>query len=348
MGQNIAILGAGGFLGSHITAALIARGHRVHAADHCLAKLSMTHERLHRHERDVRDAGFQSELLAEVDTVLSLTAICQPAAYNTQPLAVIRASYDDLVSVVQRAAESSKRLIHFSTCEVYGRAAMGADGPMTTMNEQDSSLLLGPVHMERWTYACAKQLLERTIWAQGRHAGLAFTIVRPFNVIGARMDHIPGVDGEGVPRVLACFMHALLSGRDLLLVNGGSQRRSFVYIDDFVEAVLRVVDRPRQCNGQIINIGAPDNDISIADLADRLIAAYRERVGPSPSAVRQVSAVDFYGDGYDDTQVRIPDIGAAQRLLDWQPHTSVDAMLAPIIDDYVKRYGTTLAEATPQ
>ena len=71
------------------------------------------------------------------------------------------------------------------------------------MIEDETALWLGPVHKERWSYACAKQLLERVIFAQGRHAGLPFTIIRPFNVIGPRMDFVDGVDGEGIPRVLA-------------------------------------------------------------------------------------------------------------------------------------------------
>ena len=78
------------------------------------------------------------------------------------------------------------------------------------MVEDETALFLGPVARERWTYAAAKQLLERVIWAHGRHGGLPFTIVRPFNVIGPRMDFIPGVDGEGIPRVLACFLNALM------------------------------------------------------------------------------------------------------------------------------------------
>jgi len=128
------------------------------------------------------------------------------------------------------------------------------------MDEEKTSLTLGPIRRERWTYAAAKQLLERQIWAYGRHRGLKFTLVRPFNVIGPRMDFIPGVDGEGIPRVLASFLHALMAGQDLLLVNGGRQRRSFVDVAEFVDALGRVVDRPSACQGQILNLGNDAND----------------------------------------------------------------------------------------
>jgi UDP-apiose/xylose synthase len=137
----------------------------------------------------------------------------------------------------------------------------------TSASKGESALVLGPIHQQRWTYACAKQLLERRIWALGAERDLDFTIVRPFNVIGPRMDFIPGIDGEGVPRVLARFMHALLLGRPLELVEGGMQRRSFVTVDDICDAVLRIVERPKVCRQQIVNGGNPDNDVSIAELA---------------------------------------------------------------------------------
>src|SRR6185295_2961621 len=128
------------------------------------------------------------------------------------------------------------------------------------MHEDETALALGPVHKERWSYACAKQLLERVIWAHGRHAGLPFTLVRPFNVIGPRMDFLPGVDGEGIPRVLASFMHALMTGEDLALVDGGGQRRSFLAVAELVDALCLVLDRPQHCRGEILNLGNPRND----------------------------------------------------------------------------------------
>src|SRR5262249_37235369 len=176
-----------------------------------------------------------------------------PALYNTVPLEVIDASYTHLVPWVRRCAERDVRLIHFSTSEVYGRMAMDALGRRTPeMNEANSALFLGPVSSERWTYACAKQLLERVIWAHGRHGRLSFTILRLFNVIGPRMDFLPGEDGEGTPRVLASFMNALLRGQELPLVDGGRNRRTFMSTDDLVQAVLRIVERPEACRGQIL------------------------------------------------------------------------------------------------
>jgi UDP-apiose/xylose synthase len=214
------------------------------------------------------------------------------------------------------------------------------------MSEDETALFLGPVHKERWSYACAKQLLERVIWAHGQHAGLPFTIVRPFNVIGPRMDFLPGLDGEGVPRVLASFMSALLRGEPLPLVDGGQQRRSFISVGDFTEGVLRILERPAACRGEILNLGNGANDASVRELAEALAAAYARCVpGAPPARLAEVSAQDFYGPGYDDTRERMPDMNKAERLLDFHPTTTLAAMLPEIVADYVARYQAPLAAA---
>jgi UDP-apiose/xylose synthase len=340
--ERIAVLGAGGFLGSHIAPALALVGDtEIDAVDVQFEKLGPEHERIHRIRARIDQPEVIDEVVRRCDTVLSLTALCNPALYNTTPIEVIDASYSDLVPLVKACAIHRKRLIHFSTCEVYGRTALDSAGrPMRDMKEEETGFFLGPLDRERWTYACAKQLLERVIWACGRHRGLEFTIIRPFNVIGARMDFIPGVDGEGVPRVLASFIGALLRGEDLLLVDGGRQRRSFISAEDFVGAIVAVLKRRDACRGEVLNVGNPSNDISIRELAVALSRAFAARLpGAAPGRLRDVPAEEVYGPGYDDTAERIPDIAKARRLLDWEPRMSMAETIPPIVDDYLARYG---------
>jgi UDP-apiose/xylose synthase len=357
---RIAVLGAGGFIGSHLVPALLhpapadrrgdpelhptAADREIWAVDVSFAKLAPTDGRVRRIQARLDQPGLIDEIVDRCEVVVSLTALCNPALYNTRPLEVIDASYTDLIPLVRRCTERQRWLVHFSTCEVYGRAALDGRGqPTDRMNEDQSALWLGPLHRERWTYACAKQLLERVIFASGRHHGLPFTIVRPFNVIGPRMDFVPDIDGEGIPRVLAMFMSALLRGEDLALVDGGKQRRSFVSIDEFVQAVVRIIERPGPCQGEVFNLGNPTNDVSIAELAELIGQAYQQQVPGARVATRQVTAEDFYGPGYDDCDERIPDIAKAQRLLGWTPGTPLAEMLAPIVADYRARYGAEIA-----
>jgi UDP-apiose/xylose synthase len=278
-----------------------------------------------------------------------LTALCNPALYNTVPLEVIDANYTHLLPWVKRCAERGVRLVHFSTSEVYGRMAIHTSGERTTeMNEEATGLFLGPVDCERWSYACAKQLLERVIWAYGRHQNLSFTIVRLFNVIGPRMDFLPGEDGEGTPRVLASFMNALLRGEELPLVDGGRRRRTFMSTADLVEALLRIVERPQACRGQILNLGNPANDVSIRELGEMLAGEFAARVPDAPvGRFRDVTAEELYGAGYDDSEERIPDIGKARALLEWEPEETLGDMLPSIVDDYVVRYASLLRSTLP-
>jgi UDP-apiose/xylose synthase len=342
---RIAVLGAGGFIGSHLVPRLAARPDTtVEAVDVTFDKLAPGLPRVRRRLASLADRGVLDQITARADIVVSLSALCNPALYNTRPLEVIDANYTDLVPLVKLCAERRRWLVHLSTCEVYGRRALTPTGrPARRMDEDQTALCLGPIHRERWTYAAAKQLLERVIWAHGRHHGLPFTIVRPFNVIGPRMDFIPGVDGEGIPRVLAAFMHALLTGDDLVLVDGGRQRRSFLYVDEFVDALVRIIDRPAICQGEILNLGNDRNDVSIRALARALAAAFRAQRPAAPRpCLRTRSAAAFYGPGYDDSTVRIPAMGKARRLLDWRPRMPLAEMLPPIVADYLARYEARL------
>ena len=348
--QRIAVLGAGGFLGSHLVPGLLERFDcEIDAVDIDFQKLECTDPRVRRIRARVEDPSVVREITERSRVVLSLTALCNPAQYSTIPLQVIDANFMHLLPLVEACAARRVRLIHFSTAEVYGLRALDAAGdPSLEMNEDSSSLVMGPIHRERWTYACAKQLLERVIWAHGQHGHLPFTIIRPFNTIGPRMDYVPGVDGEGTPRVLACFMANLLRGVPLQLVDGGSQKRAFMAASDMVEAVCRVVERPSACNGQILNLGNPNNNLSIAELARHLAQAFSALVPEAPAArFESVGAADFYGPGYDDTGERIPDIRKARSLLSWEPRLSLSEMLPSIVSDYAQRYGARIAAQRP-
>jgi UDP-apiose/xylose synthase len=174
---------------------------------------------------------------------------------------------------------------------------------------------------------------------------LKFTVVRPFNVIGPRMDFIPGIDGEGIPRVLASFMHALLAGTDLMLVDGGRQRRSFVDVGEFVDGLARIVDRRAACQGQILNLGGDVNDVSIRQLARAVSAAFRALRPDAPAPrCRSISAARFYGPGYDDSIVRVPSVAKAERLLDWRPRVRLHEMLPGIVADYLARYQSRIGD----
>ncbi len=349
---RLLLLGCGGFIGSHLVERLLrTTGCRIEGIDISSAKIEpfLEHERFEFSCLDVHESGLVSNAVARADTVVSLVALCNPAQYNTIPLKVIDIDYIRSLQIVQMCAQMGKRLIQFSTSEVYGKtlsAFLPPDSPLRNdpdyfiLKEDQSPLLMGPVSAQRWSYASSKQLLERSIYAYGFEQGLDYTIIRPFNFIGPRMDYIPGIDGEGTPRVLACFMDALLNGKPIKLVDGGENRRCFTYIDDAVDGIVKILQRPKESRQQIFNIGNPDNEVTIARLANMMIESFRGlRKNLGDMTVQKISSLDFYGRGYQDSDRRVPDISKAKRLLEWSPKTDLRIALQKTIEYYVHAYG---------
>jgi UDP-apiose/xylose synthase len=355
---KLCILGCGGFIGSHLLDRVLADpSYTVIGIDKSAEKIKrhLSNSRLDFTLGDIYTMEAIATCVEQSDIVLSLAALCNPSLYNTIPLRVLENNYSQPSAIVKVCAEQKKRLIHFSTCEVYGRTAGSyVSGPhglaVEPFNEDRSPYVLGPISAQRWTYACAKQLLERLIYAYGFERGLEYTIVRPFNFIGPRMDFIPGIDGEGVPRVIACFMEALLFNTPLKLVDGGFNRRAFTAISDAIDAIMGIIKNPEKSKNQIFNIGNPANETTIADLARRMKRIY-QKLSPKYAGqtidIVNVSSEEFYGKGYEDSDRRIPDISKARELLQWEPKTSLDDALSLTIESYVREYGARAIEENP-
>mmetsp|Transcript_16861 Transcript_16861/g.54906 ORF Transcript_16861/g.54906 Transcript_16861/m.54906 type:complete len:224 (+) Transcript_16861:649-1320(+) len=206
-------------------------------------------------------------------------------------------------------------------------------------------MIMGAVSAQRWCYACAKQLVERLIYAHGTQNNLKFTIVRPYNWIGPRMDYIPGVDGkdDGQPRVLASFMTALMKGEPLVLVNGGEVFRTFCYVDDACDAVLRMVEHPDKSVGHTFNVGNPDNNIRISDLAELMSDMYSRITGKPKATTKKVSGEEYYGKGYEDSDLRIPSMKLINKQLDWSPKTSLKDAMEMTMKVFIEKYADKLA-----
>ncbi len=312
--MKILLLGAGGFLGSHIAEALVAQAaHQVVGLDLDDGKLAGIGGPNFRFVRgDVRDDDRVSELAVDVDVVVDLVSYANPSIYVTRPLEVFDLNFRSNLSVADLCVERGLRLIQFSTSEVYGR-------PLEpTYREDASPLVMGPVTKQRWIYAAAKQMLERVLHAYGLEDRLDYTIIRPFNVIGSRLDYLVPAGTMGGPRVFSHFMSALLTGGPMYLVNGGEAHRSFTHIADAADAMLTILEHPG-ASKQIFNLGNPANDTSIRNLALLMQELYEELTGIAPANdLVEVSGEEFYGEGYEDTN-RVPPDVTKLRALGWEP-----------------------------
>lgn len=353
--MKILNLGCSGFVGSHLTERLLAEGHTVIGVDVYSDKIEefIDHENLVFIEDDIRSQRLNLDELVETsDLVIDLIAYANPGLYIKIPLEVFRLNFAENLKIAEACVRHKKRLVQFSSCEVYGKTVVSVlknelsdpeDPRYALFSEDKSDFILGHVGKHRWIYACAKQFLERVIHAYGIEQGFQYTIIRPFNFIGPKIDYLLD-ETDGVPRVFSFFMDALISGTQMKLVNGGHHRRCYTYIDDAIECIYRIVENPGNvCDKQIFNIGTPENEISMRELAVMMREIYTEKLLFPPSSsllpeIVEVSAEDFYGEGYEDSDRRIPDITKANSLLGWKPKWNLRDMLEITMRYYVTEY----------
>lgn len=239
---TVAIVGCGGFIGSHLLDAVLERTRwRVFGVDLDFYRLQhrLNHERCEFLCADLADPAVV-ERIAQFPLVVNLAAICTPSRYMGEACEVIRSNYDHPAALAEACAKSGAWLVHFSTSEIYGKTAADSG----ELVEDSTPAVFGPVTASRWSYATAKLLAERFIAGL---PGLRWTVVRPFNFVGPYMDFMPGVDGEGIPRVLANFSTALLRGEPLKLVNGGKAKRCFTSVHDAIDFLFALFDAGLGC-----------------------------------------------------------------------------------------------------
>jgi UDP-apiose/xylose synthase len=352
--RRLIILGCGGFVGSHLTDRLLASGEfEIFGYDITSKKCSQHLDNPDFHFREgYVDSSNTEEILgdkiADVEAIFSLAAVCNPAEYIKNPVFTIESNFIHAYKLVDLCTKAGTWLIHTSTCEVYGRTIASyipgdeyTDANLYEQREDETPLVMGPIVNQRWTYAAAKALFERYIYANHTENGLPFTIVRPYNWFGPRMDYIPGRDGEGVPRVLACFMKALLDGQPLQLVDGGGAHRTITYIQDSVDALTRMLDVPKARN-QTFNIGNRANECTVAELAHMMREVYADITGDGrfkEHPIEDVSSEKFYGPGYEDCDRRVPDVSKAERLLGWDPKYDLRETLRITMQYFHDTYG---------
>lgn len=334
--KRILILGVNGFIGHHLTRQLLARTDwHVYGMDLQSDRVEpfLSDSRFHFVEGDITiNREWVEYHIRKCDVVLPLVAIATPATYVREPLKVFELDFEANLPIVRYCVKYRSRIIFPSTSEVYGMS------PDTQFDPYASNLVLGPINKSRWIYSCAKQLLDRIIWSYGAEGQLDFTLIRPFNWIGSGLDSIH-TPKEGSSRVLTQFLGHIARGENIQLVDGGAQMRSFTYVDDAMDCLLRIIDNPGGiASGKIYNIGNPANNYSIRQLAEMMLKIARSRPEYREAAQRVrtnvVASSQYYGEGYQDIQTRVPVIDNTSRDLQWHPTTDMHTALEAIFDSY--------------
>ncbi len=340
--MKILILGVNGFIGNALTRRILTtRDWEVFGMDLYSNKLdqALDHPRFHFLEGDIAiNKEWIEYHIKKCDLVLPLVAIATPMTYVKNPLRVFELDFEENLRIVRQCVKYGSRIIFPSTSEVYGMC------PDAEFSEDDSTLVLGPIHKQRWIYSCSKQLLDRVIWAYGQEGKLRFSMIRPFNWIGPKLDDLYAAK-EGSSRVVTQFILNLIQREPIKLVDGGYQKRCFTYVEDGIDALMTIIENPAgAADSQIFNIGNPQNEASIKELAHLLRDLFQQhpdhRGDGVFSEIVETPHEAYYGKGYQDITSRTPSIDKARRLLGWEPKTDLATSLQITLDSFLEEART--------
>jgi UDP-glucuronate decarboxylase len=303
-GKRVLVTGGAGFLGSHLCERLLDSGHDVLCVDNFFS--SSRHNVAHlldNHRMELLRHDVTFPLFVEVDEIFNLACPASPVHYQFDPTQTTKTSVIGAINMLGLAKRLKVKILQASTSEVYG-------DPNVHPQTEDYWGNVNPIGI-RSCYDEGKRCAETLFFNYFRQHDLAIKVVRIFNTYGPRMQCNDG-------RVVSNFIIRALKGQNITIYGDGNQTRSFCYVDDLVEAMLRMIDTPKHVTGPI-NIGNP-NESTIHELAELVIELTGTRsklvYGPLPS---------------DDPRQRQPDIARAREFLGWEPKTQLRSGLVKTI-----------------
>src|SRR3954451_3164685 len=315
--MRVLITGGAGFVGSHLSEALLDRGDEVFVLDDLstgsIENIShlKSQPRFHYTIDTVTNEPVLAELIDRCDTVVHLAAAVGVKLIVEAPVRTIETNVHGTEVVLKIANKKKKLVLIASTSEVYGKSAVV---PFT----EDADLVLGPTTKHRWAYACSKMIDEFLALAYWKERKLPVIVVRLFNTVGPRQT---GQYGMVVPN----FVRQALAGQPITVFGDGKQSRAFTHVADVVGALLKLVVEPKAI-GQVINIGNTE-EVTILALAERV----RDLSG-SKSTIKFIPYDQAYESGFEDMPRRVPDLTRVKALIGYEPKHQLDAILEQVID----------------
>ncbi|MFC4590307.1 GDP-mannose 4,6-dehydratase [Sphaerisporangium corydalis] len=310
------ITGGSGFIGSHLTDSLLARGDFVVVLDNLstgrLANIAhvLDHPRLQFVQGSVLDELTVDELVHRCDIVVHLAAAVGVKLIVEHPLRSLTTNIRGSENVIEAAHRYRRKILITSTSEIYGK---NSNGPLSELADR----ILGSPAVVRWAYSTAKAVDEILANAYHKERGLPTIIVRLFNTVGPRQSPSYGMV---VPRLV----RQAVGGLPLSVFGDGTQTRCFAHVADAVEALLMLLDSD-EAVGQTFNVGS-NAEVSILELAKAII----DKTG-AVAGIEHIPYAEAYEEGFEDMARRVPDTTKLRRLTGWAPTRSLDDILQETI-----------------
>lgn len=318
---NALVTGGAGFIGSHLSEALLKRGDSVTVLDDLSTGSRENIEFLEENPDfcfvldTVLDYDIVNRLIAEHDIVYHMAAAVGVKYIIDNPLASLRINTKGTENIFEAANLHKCKVILASTSEIYGK------NEKEQLSENDDRIL-GSTTISRWGYSCTKAFDEFIALAYWREKKLPVVTMRFFNTCGPRQT---GEYGMVIPR----FVKAALLGHPLRIFGDGEQVRCFSYVDDIIGGVLALAEHP-EAEGEIFNLGSTEA-VSIKDLAGKIVGMTN-----SVSEIEYIPYEKAYEKGFEDLRRRVPDISKARKMVGFEPKTSLDELLRRVIEYFKK------------
>ena len=318
------ITGGAGFIGSHLAEALLDGGHEVDIIDNLSTGSirNVGHLKSNPRFHYVIDTLTNEPLLAELidrnDVIFHFAAAVGVKLIVEQPVHTIETNVHGTEVVLKHANKKKKKVVIASTSEVYGKSA---DVPF----REDADLVMGATVKHRWAYACSKAIDEFLALAYYKERNLPVIIVRFFNTVGPRQTGQYGM-------VLPSFVRQALSGEPITVFGDGTQSRSFTYVGDVVECLMKLVNEPKAV-GQVFNIGNK-HEVTILQLAEIV-----KSLTGSASRIEFVPYDKAYEEGFEDMPRRVPDLTKVTQLVGYEPKVQLNEIITRVIE-YFRAQGS--------
>lgn len=315
--MKVLITGGAGFIGSHLAERLLDEGHFLFVVDDLSTGRMENIIHLKANPRfdytieSIMNVPLVAELVDRCDVIFHLAAAVGVRLIVESPVRTIETNIRGTEIILQLAEKKKKKVIVFSTSEVYGKSEK-------VPFSEDDDLVMGPTKKGRWSYACSKAIDEFLALAYWREKALPVTVVRLFNTVGPRQTGRYGM-------VIPTFIRQALTGEPITVFGDGSQTRCFAHVYDVISALSQIYTEEAAV-GEVFNIGN-DEEVSILELAGQV-----KEVTQSKSEIRFIPYEEAYEVGFEDMPRRVPDLSKIEKLIGYRPEKSLRDIIETTVD----------------